>query len=89
MALRIIDADDTALPVAREIEARIASALPGARARARCLAPGHFEIEVECAAFAGQPRVRQHQRVYAAIEPLMSGDAPPVHAIDRLDTRIP
>jgi len=75
-------------PVARELETRIESALPGARARVRCRSTGHFEIEVAYAAFAGQPRVRQHQQVYAAIAPLMDGDAPPVHAIDRLDTRI-
>jgi hypothetical protein len=27
--------------------------------------------------------------VYAAIAPLMAGDAAPVHAIDRLDCRVP
>jgi stress-induced morphogen len=38
-------------------------------------------------AFAGKSLVQQQQLVYAAITPLMSGDAPPVHAIDRLRTR--
>jgi stress-induced morphogen len=89
MALRIVNAADDVEPLARELESRIESALPGARARVRSRSTGHFEIEVECAAFAGQPRVRQHQLVYAAIAPLMSGDAAPVHAIDRLDTRVP
>jgi acid stress-induced BolA-like protein IbaG/YrbA len=37
-------------------------------------------------AFEGKSRVRQQQMVYAAITPLMTGDAPPVHAIDRLET---
>jgi stress-induced morphogen len=55
----------------------------------RSTSPVHFEIEVESAAFAGKPRVRQHQLVYAAIAPLMAGDTAPVHAIDRLDTRVP
>ena len=58
---------------------------PGASAEVRCASPGHYEIRVACDAFAGQPRVRQHQMVYGAITPLMSGDAPPVHAIDRLE----
>jgi len=33
--------------------------------------------------------VQQHQLVYGAIAPLMAGDAPPVHAIDRLQTKAP
>jgi stress-induced morphogen len=33
--------------------------------------------------------VQQHQLVYRAIAELMAGDAPPVHAIDRLVTRVP
>ena len=51
--------------------------------------PGHFEIRVTSEAFVGKPRVAQHQLVYGAITGLMSGDAPPVHAIDRLDCRTP
>jgi stress-induced morphogen len=89
MALRIQNSPFDAEPVAQELRERIERELPGARARVRCTSTGHFEIEVECAAFAGEPRVRQHQRVYAAIAPLMAGDAPPVHAIDRLDCRVP
>jgi stress-induced morphogen len=89
MALRILNSSHDAEPVAEEIRARIERELPGARARVRSTATGHFEIEVESAAFAGKPRVRQHQMVYAAIAPLMAGDAAPVHAIDRLDCRLP
>ena len=48
--------------------------------------PGHFAIRVQSASFEGQPRVRQQQRVYAAIAHLMKGDAPPVHAVDRMTT---
>jgi stress-induced morphogen len=33
--------------------------------------------------------VQQHQLVYRAITPLMTGDAAPVHAIDRLQTKAP
>jgi stress-induced morphogen len=44
---------------------------------------------VVSAAFAGLPRVRQQQKVYAAIAHLMAGDAAPVHAIDQLITKTP
>ena len=76
MALRILNSAGeiepvAGEPVARELETRIESALPGARARVRCRSTGHFEIEVAYAAFAGQPRVRQQQRVLMAIAPLM------------------
>ena len=89
MALRIQNSAHDVEPIAVELRARIERELPGARARVRSTATGHFEIEVECAAFAGKPRVRQHQMVYAAIAPLMSGDAAPVHAVDKLDCRVP
>jgi acid stress-induced BolA-like protein IbaG/YrbA len=89
MALRILNSSHDTEPVAEELRARIERELPGARARVRCTATGHFEIEVECAAFAGKPRVRQHQMVYAAIAPLLAGDAAPVHAVDKLDCRVP
>lgn len=89
MALRILNAPSDSEPLVAQLRERIERELPGARARVRCASPGHFEIEVESAAFTGKPRVRQHQLVYAAIAPLMAGDAALVHAIDRLDCRIP
>ena len=87
MALRILNSTVDTEPLARELRERIEREIPGAQARVRATATGHFEIEVVAAEFAGLPRVRQHQRVYAAIAPLMTGDAAPVHAIDRLDCR--
>ena len=89
VALRILSSPSDPDALAVQLRERIERELPGSRARVRCASPGHFEIEVESAAFAGQPRVRQHQLVYAAIAPLMAGDAAPVHAIDRLDCRVP
>jgi stress-induced morphogen len=89
MALRILDEPSDPESLAGELRRRIERELPGARARVACASPGHFEIDVECAAFSGEPRVRQHQMVYAAIAPMMAGEAPPVHAIDRLECRIP
>jgi stress-induced morphogen len=67
----------------------IVAALPDAQVRVTANSPGHFEIEVVSAAFSGQSMVRQQQLVYGAIKPLMAGDAAPVHAVDRLRTRVP
>lgn len=88
MALRILSSPP---PGPEEVAARmreaIEAALPGARAQVTAGSPGHFEVEVVSAEFEGLPRVKQQQRVYAAIAPLMSGDDAPVHAVDRLVTR--
>ena len=86
MALKIIGADDG---VVDRIGVAIRDALPGAEVEVRAAGPGHFEVRVQSEAFRDQSRVRQHQLVYGAITPLMSGDAPPVHAIDRLVTEVP
>jgi acid stress-induced BolA-like protein IbaG/YrbA len=75
--------------VAARLRDAIEGALAGARAEVDARGAGHFEIRVECAAFAGRSRVQQQQMVYAAIAPLMAGDAAPVHAIDRMVTRVP
>ncbi len=85
MALRILNAGPEPERIVQQIREAIEGAIAGASAEVRCASPGHFEIRVACEAFAGQPRIRQHQMVYGAITPLMSGDAPPVHAIDRLE----
>src|SRR5262249_61334931 len=89
VGLCILSAPSDPDALGAQLRERIERELPGSRARVRCASPGHFEIEVESAAFAGKPRVRQHQLVYAAIAPLLAGDAAPVHAIDRLDCRLP
>jgi acid stress-induced BolA-like protein IbaG/YrbA len=75
--------------IAGTLRERIEAALPGAVVRVEAESPGHFSLEVVSEAFAGLPRVRQQQRVYAAIRELMDGDAAPVHAIDRMVTRTP
>ncbi len=86
MALKIIGADDG---VVEEMRRAIREAIPDSEVDVRPGGAGHFEISVVSEAFRGQPRVRQHQSVYAAVAPFMAGDAPPVHAIDRLETRTP
>ena len=75
--------------LAARLEALIVEALPGARVEVGIGSPGHFVLAVESSEFAGKPKVRQQQLVYAAIRPLMDGDQAPVHAIDRMVTRIP
>ncbi len=75
--------------VAAQLREKIEAALPGATVEVVAESPGHFSIEVVSESFAGQPRVRQQQRVYAAIRDLMTGDAAPVHAVDRMVTRVP
>jgi acid stress-induced BolA-like protein IbaG/YrbA len=90
MALRILSApppEPTAL--LEELRRAIEVALPGAAVEASAGSPGHFSLSVVSTAFAGLPRVRQQQKVYAAIAHLMAGDAAPVHAIDQLTTRTP
>ncbi len=89
MALRIVNAGPEPEVTVRQIREAIESAIASARAEVRCASPGHYEIRVASEAFAGQPKLRQHQMVYGAITPLMSGDAPPVHAVDRLECVIP
>jgi len=90
MALRILSApppEPTAL--LDELRAALRTALPDAAVEVEAGSPGHFSLSVVSAAFAGLPRVRQQQKVYAAIAHLMAGDAAPVHAIDQLITKTP
>jgi len=74
--------------VAEQLRTAIEAELAGARAQVRASSPGHFEIEVAWEAFAGKSKLAQHQMVYRAITPLLSGDDAPVHAIDRLDCKV-
>jgi acid stress-induced BolA-like protein IbaG/YrbA len=73
--------------VAGRMRDLIEEALPGAQVRVVAASPGHFEVEVVSDAFDGLSRVKQQQKVYSAIAPLMAGDTAPVHAVDRMVTR--
>jgi len=48
---------------------------------------GHFEISVVSNEFEGKNTLARQRLVYGAIAHLMKGDAAPVHAVDRLETR--
>lgn len=86
MPLQILSSPSAPANTARDLEAAIRAALPEAQIRVAAASPGHFEIRVVDASFAGLSRLKQQQRVYAAIAPLMKGDAAPVHAVDLLET---
>jgi len=72
---------------ASEIERLIREAIPDAEVTIRDLAGDgdHYAARVVSATFAGMPRVRQHQRVYAALRGRMGGE---LHAL-QLETAVP
>jgi stress-induced morphogen len=72
---------------AEDIEALIRAAIPDAEVVIRDLAGDgdHYAARVVSASFAGLPRVRQHQKVYAALGGRMGGE---LHAL-QLETAVP
>ena len=70
-----------------EIERLIREAIPDARVEITDLRGDgdHYAARVVSATFAGMPRVRQHQRVYAALGGRMGGE---LHAL-QLETAVP
>ncbi|MFQ5415583.1 MAG: BolA family protein [Myxococcota bacterium] len=87
MTLQILSSPSKPDDVAQRLRDAIQGALPGAALEVRATGAGHFEISVVSPRFEGQSRVDQQRSVYAAIAPLMKGDAAPVHAVDKLETR--
>ncbi len=86
MALQILNQPDDLLA---KIKSAVENAIEGAEVEVSSMSPGHFELRVVSSAFEGLNRVKQQQLVYAAITPMMTGDAAPIHAIDRLETITP
>jgi len=66
----------------------IESKIPGSKADVSG-GGGHFTIEVVSPAFAGLGMLDSQRMVYSAIAHLMQGDLAPVHAVDKLKTRVP
>jgi len=50
---------------------------------------GHFVIEVTSQVFEGKSLLQKQRLVYRSIKELMAGDAAPVHAVDKLITKLP
>ena len=72
---------------ASEIERLIREAIPDAAVTITDLAGDgdHYSARVVSSSFAGMPRVKQHQRVYAALGGRMRGE---LHAL-QLETAVP
>jgi stress-induced morphogen len=72
---------------ADQIETLIREAIPDARVEIVDLAGDgdHYEARVTSESFRGQPRVRQHQRVYASLGGRMGNE---LHAL-KLSTVVP
>ncbi len=86
MALQILSTPNDLLD---KIRTAIETELPGAAVEVLPNSPGHVEIRVASDRFADKSLVAQQQMVYKAITELMSGDTPALHAVDRLETRLP
>lgn len=71
-----------------EIKQRIQATIPDSDVIVRLASDRHYEICVISSSFNELSQVKRHQKVYAAITDLMSGDNAPIHAIDKLDTRL-
>jgi acid stress-induced BolA-like protein IbaG/YrbA len=65
----------------------IETAIPGARAEVAG-GGGHYTITVTAAAFQGKSMLEQQRMVYRVITELMKGDDAPIHAVDKLTTRV-
>ena len=70
------------------IRTRVEAAIPGAQVEVQG-GGGYFAIRVVSEQFEGKRTLQRHRMVYSAIAELMKGDDAPVHAVDRLDTRVP
>jgi stress-induced morphogen len=70
------------------IRRAIAEKIRDAKVDVAGASPGHFQIAVASPAFDGLSTLERHRLVLQAIKDLMSGDAPPVHAIDSLKTSV-
>ena len=72
---------------AEDLESRLRAAFPDAEIEIQDLAGDgdHYRARIVSTAFAGLPRVKQHQLVYAALKGRMGGE---LHAL-ALETSVP
>lgn len=75
--------------IAKQIHDSIAAKLSDAEVEVTLGTPGHYSITVASKEFDGKSLVAKQRLVYSAISHLMGGDEAPVHAIDKLTTKLP
>ena len=75
--------------IAKQLHEAIAAKLPDATVQVTIGTPGHYTLDVTSTQFEGKNLVTKQRLVYSAITHLMGGDDAPVHAIDKLHTRLP
>jgi acid stress-induced BolA-like protein IbaG/YrbA len=71
-----------------QIREAILDKIPGAAVEVTPGSGGHFTIDVVSPVFEGKGMVESQRLVYGAIAHLMKGDAAPLHAVDKLTTRV-
>ena len=75
--------------IAKQLHEAIVAKLPDSTVEVTIGAPGHYSLDVVSTQFEGKKPVAKQRLVYSAISHLMGGDDAPVHAIDKLTTRLP
>lgn len=73
--------------IIQHIRELIEAAIPAASAQVEG-GGGHFQIVVTSPTFAGKSLLERQRLVYGAIADLLKGEDAPVHAVDRLVTRV-
>lgn len=73
----------------KALQNAILDALPGATVSVEIGGPGHYSLTITSEMFRSHSMLEQQRLVYSAIAPLMTGANAPVHAIDRLVTKVP
>lgn len=75
--------------IAKQLHEAIVTRLPDSAVEVTIGSPGHYTLDVVSAQFADKKPLAKQRLVYSAISHLMGGDDAPVHAIDKLTTRVP
>lgn len=75
--------------IAKQLHEAIAAKLPNATIEVTIGTPGHYTLDVTSGEFEGKNLLAKQRLVLSAISHLMGGDDAPVHAIDKLHTRLP
>ena len=77
---------DAPRSTADALKTSVEAGIPNAVVEIASSSAGHYSLVVRSEAFRGRSMLECHRMVYAAIAPLMAGQAAPVHAIDNLKT---